>query len=60
MEKERLPIYLTSSTIRRIDKIVFKKKMEGVYYGSRPYSRTAFIEEAVLKKLEEEEGGGEK
>jgi len=58
MEKVRLPIYVTSEKLRQIDKYVFKKKMEGVYHGNRPYSRTAFFEEAIelkLRKIEEEE-----
>lgn len=47
MDKIRLPIYVTEEQLKWIDTYVFKRKMRGDYWGNRPYSRTAFFDEAI-------------
>ena len=55
-ERKRIPIYILPSQLLEIERIVFKKKMDGERRNNRPYSKTAFFEEAVELKLALEKG----
>lgn len=55
-ERKRIPIYIQPSQLLEIERIVFKKKMDGERRNNRPYSKTAFFEEAVELKLALEKG----
>jgi len=55
-EKKRIPIYIKPSQLLEIERVVFKKKMDGERRNNRPYSKAAFFEEAVEIKLALEKG----
>lgn len=55
-EKKRIPIYIEPSKLLEIERVVFRKKMDGERRNNRPYSKTAFFEEAVELKLALEKG----
>lgn len=53
--KERVQTYIDRNLLEWIDQYVLKRKME----GDRQYSRTAFLEEAILaykRQIDSEEG----
>jgi len=55
-ERKRIPIYVPVSQLLEIERVVFKKKMDGERRRNRPYSKAAFFEEAVELKLALEKG----